>query len=261
MHKMMTWGLKYPLKASNSAFPRAALNYWFYSTLSWLRHTAKWFTAHRLQFYSRVIFVAYTDGFDRWTKSMTYLMSSPHPFLIQGDRAAKSTHPHTEHQNGSIWNACTFDQYGCFLCEDGLEMYFFFFIYLSVWHTSHVALPVFLPYKGVSFVWVRLAVLSVVTMETAVMKWWTSLFPGSCQYVPAPTQTLVPACAVKMQAGRKQGGHNTGGMERERDKEKDANQRCAAYLAEMPRQKQGKGSEQARENCVRLENSKKGRGF
>lgn len=56
-------------------------------------------------------------------------------------------------------------------------MYFFFFlISLSVCHThthtpthtSYVALPVFLLHKGVSFVRVRLALLSVVTMETVL---------------------------------------------------------------------------------------------
>lgn len=57
--------------------------------------------------------------------------------------------------------------------KEGKKMYFFFFlISLSACHThthtSYVALPVFLLHKGVSFVRVRLALLSVVTMETVL---------------------------------------------------------------------------------------------
>lgn len=53
-----------------------------------------------------------------------------------------------------------------------------------------------------------------------------------------------------------------GRRDEEGDKEKDANQRCAASCTEMPTQMKGKGSEQARETCLRLENLfLKGRGF
>lgn len=37
--------------------------------------------------------------------------------------------------------------------------------------------------------------------DWAIMKWWTSLFPGSCQYVPAPTQTSHTMCCRRKQEG------------------------------------------------------------
>lgn len=94
-------------------------------------------------------------------------------------------------------------------------------------HTLCIALPVFLLTKGVSFVWVRLALLSVVTMETVLslnemMKWSVS------KELPSPTPTRL-TIHPSMCCGGKQERNKVDTGKMERQKKRKMRTKCGQH--------------------------------
>ena len=101
---------------------------------------AKWFTAHRLLLSSRGILQCRLGKLEQFYSIMGLYVFLVHQQIMTVNIC------HTETQKAPF-----FPSSSTVSCQS---------------HTSCVALPVFLLYKGVSFVRVRMALLSVVAMET-----------------------------------------------------------------------------------------------